>query len=292
MSHLRQARKATVQFLYSQEIQANKENQSLSETWSLLLEPYYIDLAQAQYKTLAHLLQAKSLHFGEYQLKLAEINQTIPNSIPKNHLVLLKQLLAKESLLNKTWIILLNTATQANKRKNLLIELTDFFEANQFLSKLYESIQGLNIDWQQSPLILTFTKTLKQLNQYNQRILWIQSPLKFKKQKDILHLSRRIQKIDSLQSTIQDYLTPIAQSREAIDQSIINHLENFDFKRLKTVDKQILRLSTYELLFSPKKQPAKIIFNEAIELAKELGDTDSSSFINGVLDTLNHSANV
>ncbi len=52
------------------------------------------------------------------------------------------------------------------------------------------------------------------------------------------------------------------------------------------IDRNILRIAVYELLFS-KDVPAKVVINEAIEIAKKFGTEDSSSFINGILDKIN-----
>jgi N utilization substance protein B len=52
---------------------------------------------------------------------------------------------------------------------------------------------------------------------------------------------------------------------------------------MAVVDRNILRLATFELLYCPDT-PFKAILNEAIELAKKFGADDSSVFINGILD--------
>ncbi|HRR96410.1 MAG TPA: transcription antitermination factor NusB, partial [Candidatus Ratteibacteria bacterium] len=57
---------------------------------------------------------------------------------------------------------------------------------------------------------------------------------------------------------------------------------NWDFNRLGVIDRNILRIGTYELLFE-EKIPAVVSINEAIEIAKKYGTEDSPKFINGVL---------
>jgi N utilization substance protein B len=51
------------------------------------------------------------------------------------------------------------------------------------------------------------------------------------------------------------------------------------------VDRNILRVATYELLFR-KETPEKVILNEAIEIAKQYGSEDSGRFVNGILDKI------
>jgi transcription antitermination protein NusB len=70
-----------------------------------------------------------------------------------------------------------------------------------------------------------------------------------------------------------------------IDQTIKGALEHWDFARLEVVDRNILRLAVYEM-FHCFDTPPIVAINEAIEIAKRLGTTDSNRFINGILDRL------
>jgi N utilization substance protein B len=77
----------------------------------------------------------------------------------------------------------------------------------------------------------------------------------------------------------------VIQHREPIDQWIAKSSDNWDITRMAAVDKNILRLASYELLYT-EEIPPKVAINEAVELAKKYGDTDSSKFVNGVLDKI------
>lgn len=70
-----------------------------------------------------------------------------------------------------------------------------------------------------------------------------------------------------------------------IDAKISAAAENWRLSRMPTVDRNILRLGAFELLFM-KDTPAAVAFDEAIELARRYGTADSSAFVNGVLDRL------
>ena len=70
-----------------------------------------------------------------------------------------------------------------------------------------------------------------------------------------------------------------------IDQLITKHASNWDLSRMAVIDRNILRLGVYELLHV-EEVPPKVCINEAVELAKRFGDTDSSKFINGILDAI------
>ena len=70
-----------------------------------------------------------------------------------------------------------------------------------------------------------------------------------------------------------------------IDKRIISSTEHWDLDRMAVVDRNLLRLAVYELLFEPGV-PGKVAINEAIEIAKKFGTAESSRFINGVLDRI------
>lgn len=75
------------------------------------------------------------------------------------------------------------------------------------------------------------------------------------------------------------------KNREAIDNLISKYTTNWQINRMAVVDRNILRLATYELLFT-EDIPPKVAINEAVDLAKKFGDVDSGKFVNGVLDKI------
>ena len=70
---------------------------------------------------------------------------------------------------------------------------------------------------------------------------------------------------------------------EEIDQRIASCADNWEIGRMAVVDRNILRLGAYELLYT-NDIPPKVALNEAVELAKRFGDEESSRFVNGILD--------
>lgn len=71
-------------------------------------------------------------------------------------------------------------------------------------------------------------------------------------------------------------------AKERIDQLLSEFLKGWQVDRLSRVDRQILRLACYEMVFKDDVPP-KVVINEAIELAKHFGTDDSGKFVNGVL---------
>jgi N utilization substance protein B len=72
---------------------------------------------------------------------------------------------------------------------------------------------------------------------------------------------------------------------DEIDRRLGAAAENWRLPRMAAVDRNVLRLGAYELLFAPDT-PAGVAIDEAIELARRYGSKDSPGFVNGVLDRL------
>ncbi|MER1984919.1 MAG: transcription antitermination factor NusB [Solibacillus sp.] len=83
-----------------------------------------------------------------------------------------------------------------------------------------------------------------------------------------------------------DFLNRLVQGttehKEEIDAALEAKLENWTLSRLPKIERTVLRLAVYELLFD-EEMPNKVVMNEAIELSKTFGDEKSSKFVNGVL---------
>lgn len=75
------------------------------------------------------------------------------------------------------------------------------------------------------------------------------------------------------------------QHRDAIDARLQGVTRNWDLRRMATVDRNILRMATFELMFCADVPP-KVTINEAIELAKKFSTANSGGFVNGILDRI------
>lgn len=77
----------------------------------------------------------------------------------------------------------------------------------------------------------------------------------------------------------------VTENLDEVDRIIERYAENWKIDRMAYVDRNILRLSTYELC-RLEEIPVKVAINEAVELAKRYGEPDSSKFVNGILDKI------
>ncbi len=84
----------------------------------------------------------------------------------------------------------------------------------------------------------------------------------------------------------QILLQGIEKNAAAIDGLISDKSKNWKIPRMSAVDLSLLRIGTYELIFSLEAIPPKVAIDEAIEMAKRYGGTESTNFVNGLLDEI------
>ena len=97
------------------------------------------------------------------------------------------------------------------------------------------------------------------------------------------------QRIESLEYLIRDYtktlVAGVALNKSRIDELIQSYAQGWDFDRMPVIDRNLLRIAIYELLYEKDLAPA-IAISEAVELAKTLSTDDSATYVNGILSTI------
>ncbi len=79
----------------------------------------------------------------------------------------------------------------------------------------------------------------------------------------------------------------VMEHRSELDAVIENAAPEWPLQQIAIIDRNVLRIGLYELLYADKKEvPPKVAINEAIEIAKNFGGPNSGKFINGVLGTV------
>jgi len=99
---------------------------------------------------------------------------------------------------------------------------------------------------------------------------------------------RNARAADSTRAFADRLFEGAAAEAPALDKLISAHAENWRIERIAAIDRAILRLAIHELRAA--ETPAKVVLDEAIELAKTYSSEDASSFINGVLDAVRKSS--
>jgi transcription antitermination factor NusB len=90
---------------------------------------------------------------------------------------------------------------------------------------------------------------------------------------------------DDIRHFASDLFSGCLERRDELDGYISEVAENWQIHRMAVVDRNVLRLGTYELLCLTDVPP-KVCINEAIDLAKKYSTGDSGAFVNGILDKL------
>jgi len=90
---------------------------------------------------------------------------------------------------------------------------------------------------------------------------------------------------ESAQTFARDLVSAAVARAAEVDELIASASKNWRIDRMSRVDRNILRLGACELL-AFKDVPVKVVINEAVELAKRFGTSESSAFVNGVLDRI------
>lgn len=111
-------------------------------------------------------------------------------------------------------------------------------------------------------------------------------------QPDDIHrrfMEARLNQNWKLVSFAKKLLAGVRKNRNEIDQRLEQTASNWSLYRMPVIDRNVLRLGAYEILFSDT--PDRVAINEAIELAKRYSTENSGQFINGILDRLMNSKN-
>lgn len=92
----------------------------------------------------------------------------------------------------------------------------------------------------------------------------------------------------SMEPDVRDYADGLIRGVQAhlpaIDSKIQASSAHWKVERMATIDRNILRMAVYEIAFAKDPVQPGIVINEAVEIAKRYGTTESASFVNGLLD--------
>lgn len=87
---------------------------------------------------------------------------------------------------------------------------------------------------------------------------------------------------DELVEFARSLVAGVRRNREELDSLLTRTADNWGLERMATTDRNLLRLGTYEILYT--ETPGRVAINEAVELAKRFGSAHSAQFVNGILD--------
>lgn len=94
---------------------------------------------------------------------------------------------------------------------------------------------------------------------------------------------------DEVSEDIRDFteklISGTLENLDAIDKKIAGFATNWQLKRMAVVDRNVLRIGSFELIYL-KDIPAKVSINEAVDLAKKYSGEEAGKFVNGILDRI------
>ena len=98
------------------------------------------------------------------------------------------------------------------------------------------------------------------------------------------NLERYEQEIEDT-AFVKELIRGVLDNQDDLDNQIRPLAPEWPLEQIARIDRNVLRLGLYELLYRGEQVPPKVAINEAVELAKAFGSDNSSKFINGVLGT-------
>jgi N utilization substance protein B len=288
MPSRRQIREAAVQFLYSADLEGGADPLALREPfWEFISESDRRALHIATFRTLHHLAQGRGdrlANFVERSEAAGALLAGIPETEP------LRNCLCRLEALESKW----SAAFAALER--LPSDGEDDAIAQSFKSAL-DRLFALDRDASAArgeflravadvPALRgrlePVVASIRRLERVSERVRMVAQPEHFPEYADLTKLRESASSIRELRERADHLVDGILANKPAIDSRIAAVVENFTPERIDPVDRAILRLGIFEM--DMLGTPAKIAINEAIELAKRYGTSQSGRFVNGILD--------
>lgn len=279
----RQIREATVQLMHSAQSNTDEE---VGDPWPLILAQLEAKVTRARARVLLHLQQNRA---GRLKPVFAQRISAPPllesfldeKSAPRS---LRKLLLTEEKLPNL--FDLLRRQLKSEKEPDAIDEsLERIRESNQTSlehNSILEAALG-PIDACPQPL-KPLAQSLQPLRETGELLRALLSK-NLPELPEVEALREAIADRDLLREETVSLHEFVLRNLTDTDELIAKHLENFAPERLAQVDRAVLRIAATELKHCPDIPPA-VSINEAIEVARRFGGTESAGFVNGILDKL------
>ena len=286
----RHIREAVVQFLYCADLEGGANPAELrGPFWDFVTESDRRSLQIATFRTVHHLAQGREGRLVEFVERLATADAQL-SAWPQAEVLKLelKRIAEMESGWSTSFAKLERLPKDdddASVAESFSEALDQFFRLDRDLALArLRFLQGIDDFPALRGQLEAVTASIRRLQRISDRLRMVEEPEKFPEQADLARLRDSKAEIGTLREKSDELVDSILAKKERIDEMLAAVVENFAPERIDPVDRAILRLGTYELLHAGT--PPKVAINEAIELAKRFGTTDSRRFVNGVLDKI------
>ncbi len=290
MHSRREIRQAAIQFLYCRDIEGGAPAEKATESfWELLLEDDFIKFTKASVKSVLHLNQGRLKRYNKLVEQAPLLIHIIDADTSARKLrMALSAVLKSEG----KWQSLFDRLQKIFKPSDQEIPsdisetLKEIYVLNKTLHNQrkiwYKQLEDFPIFAKQSESV---NASITAIDRVSDRIFMVEKPSDFPQHSDVKHLIGTAEKMTAFQVAVNSSVLLVTKNKQEIDSKINEVVENYKPERIDPVDRAILRMGVAEILFK-EEIPNAVAINEAIEISQFLASTDSSKFINGILDKI------
>lgn len=286
MPSRRQIREAVVQFLYCADLEGGALRDAF---WEFITESDRKKIQLATFRTVQHIAHGRDGRLEEFISRQPAAAQQLAGFPEAENL---RSSLERIAVLESSWSTALGALDRLPKddddgivAKKFARALAQFFKTDRDLAETRRRFLNDLEDFPKlAGMLEPIAGTLRRLQRISDRVRMVENPENFPDQSDLGKLRESRAELKALSQRADAIVDQILTHKESIDAALFAAVQNYAPERVDPVDRAILRLGTFELLH--EDQPAKVVINEAIEIAKRFGTTDSGRFVNGVLDKI------
>ncbi|MBK1790370.1 transcription antitermination factor NusB [Persicirhabdus sediminis] len=284
----RQIRETAIQYLYCADLEGGAAAENLEETfWQIAQESNIRKLALAKNKAIQHITQGRPGRIEKFVARQPEA-QSLLGSYTDYAVFngILVKLTEGESKLSTC----LDRLSQLAKDED---EQAEFEEMLEEVFVLNHSLQNSRKEWHKqcedfpelSGKLQACTAAIVQLGRISERLDIVEFPEKQPGHPATSHIESSSEELQGLRREAGKMIKGVLDNKETLDAKLSECIENFSPERIDPIDRAVMRLAVYELLNCPDV-PRAVAINEAIEIARRFGSSQSARFINGVLDAV------
>jgi transcription antitermination protein NusB len=290
MPSRRQIREAVIQFLYCTDLEGGADPASVREPfWEFITESDRRSLQVATFRTVQHLATGRDVRLAEFMER-----KTVAAAFLSSHLEAesVKIELNRIAELESKWSTAFDQVERLPRNDDddavadgLEKALEVLFRIDRELALSRQRfLNGVEDFPSMRGQLEASAASVRRLQRISDRMRMVEEPEKFPDQADLSKLRESRADILVLRKDADAIVDGVLKHKSVIDERLAQVVDNFAPERIDPVDRGILRLAVYEIFHAGI--PVKVVINEAIELAKRFGTTDSGRFVNGVLDRL------
>lgn len=290
MPSRRQIREAVIQFLYCTDLEGGADPAVMREPfWEFVTESDRRSLQVATFRTVHHLAVGRDVRLAEFMER-----KTVAGAFLSAHLEAeaLKTELNRIAELESKWSSAFDKIERLPRNDDddavaaaMEAALGQLFSIDRDLALSRQRfLRGIEDFPSLRGQLEASAASVRRLQRISDRMRMVEEPERFPDQADLKKLRDSRAEIQELRRDSDSLVDGVLRHKAHIDERLSGVVENFAPERIDPVDRAILRLAVYEIFHAGT--PVKVVINEAIELAKRFGTSDSGRFVNGVLDRL------